>query len=459
MSRSAVVVGAGLAGLTAAHRLQRAGWEVDVFEREAKPGGRVETHRIDGYTIDTGATAVGSGYDAYLELAAELGVRLIPSAQSLAIPRQGRLHLLAMDRMVRSGLSTRLLSPAAKLRTLRLAADLIRAKRRGYLDNTDLGRAAAIDNETAATYARRVLGDELCEYLVAPLTRTMMVADPERISKVQMFSGIVNAFGGRWQSPEGGAATMAAALASRLRVRTRCEVERLSEEAGGVSVAWRDADGAPHAQDYAAAVLACPLPVAVRVAPEAYRPPLARLSERLDYTQTITVSLGTTRRPACPALMVLIPPSEDPEIALFFLDHNKSSARAPAGHGLFTLYFEMDAAPRRLDDSDEVLVERAARTLLSSFPELAGTIDFTHVRRWSTALPHVKEGAFAEIGRFVDGLDPAARVQFAGDYMSETGMNTAIALGARAADNLARYRDCETSAEGVGTPDSRRAVT
>ena len=33
------VIGAGLAGLTAAHRLQQAGFSVNVFEREQSPGG------------------------------------------------------------------------------------------------------------------------------------------------------------------------------------------------------------------------------------------------------------------------------------------------------------------------------------------------------------------------------------------------------------------------------------
>ncbi len=56
----AAIVGAGLSGLTAGHRLQAAGWQVDVFEATDAPGGRVQTVRRDGYAIDTGASALGS---------------------------------------------------------------------------------------------------------------------------------------------------------------------------------------------------------------------------------------------------------------------------------------------------------------------------------------------------------------------------------------------------------------
>jgi oxygen-dependent protoporphyrinogen oxidase len=137
--------------------------------------------------------------------------------------------------------------------------------------------------------------------------------------------------------------------------------------------------------------------------------------------------------------MTLIPPSEDPEVALFFLNHNQHPDRAPAGHGLFTFYYEMAAASARADDPDAVLVERACQPVFSLFPELRGTVDFAHVHRWRLGLPHVKVGAFAEIARFVDTLPGASPIRFARDYMSETGMNTAVAHGRRAADSTARH--------------------
>src|SRR5215217_5439294 len=53
-----VVVGAGLAGLSAALHLAGRGREVTVVERELHPGGRVGRLDIDGYRLDTGPTVL-----------------------------------------------------------------------------------------------------------------------------------------------------------------------------------------------------------------------------------------------------------------------------------------------------------------------------------------------------------------------------------------------------------------
>ena len=47
-----IVVGAGLAGLVAAHEIQRRGLSVVVLEAQDAVGGRVRTEIVDGFTID-----------------------------------------------------------------------------------------------------------------------------------------------------------------------------------------------------------------------------------------------------------------------------------------------------------------------------------------------------------------------------------------------------------------------
>ncbi|HEX5805875.1 MAG TPA: FAD-dependent oxidoreductase, partial [Macromonas sp.] len=69
------VIGAGMAGLTAAYRLQQAGAQVEVFEREPVAGGRVATVRKNGFVIDTGAILLSAQYQRTLALVGELGLQ------------------------------------------------------------------------------------------------------------------------------------------------------------------------------------------------------------------------------------------------------------------------------------------------------------------------------------------------------------------------------------------------
>jgi monoamine oxidase len=58
--KKVVVIGAGLAGLAAAHELMQAGHEVTVLEARMWPGGRVYTIRdsfADGLYAEAGAVA------------------------------------------------------------------------------------------------------------------------------------------------------------------------------------------------------------------------------------------------------------------------------------------------------------------------------------------------------------------------------------------------------------------
>lgn len=58
MKKKVVVIGAGVAGLASAIRLQQAGYEVEIYEKEALPGGKMHRIEKDGYTFDLGPTIV-----------------------------------------------------------------------------------------------------------------------------------------------------------------------------------------------------------------------------------------------------------------------------------------------------------------------------------------------------------------------------------------------------------------
>jgi monoamine oxidase/putrescine oxidase len=74
------VLGAGLAGLTAARDLAAAGADVIVLEARERPGGRVEAVTLpDGRIVQAGGELVGHQHVHYRELVDELGLALEPS--------------------------------------------------------------------------------------------------------------------------------------------------------------------------------------------------------------------------------------------------------------------------------------------------------------------------------------------------------------------------------------------
>ncbi len=74
------VLGAGLAGLSAARDLSRGGAEVVVLEARERAGGRVEAVTLaDGRVVQAGGEVFGREHHAYRELVAELGMSVEPS--------------------------------------------------------------------------------------------------------------------------------------------------------------------------------------------------------------------------------------------------------------------------------------------------------------------------------------------------------------------------------------------
>jgi monoamine oxidase len=89
-----VVVGAGFAGLSAAHELHKAGRSVVVLEARDRVGGRVWNHGLGGgHVSERGGTFVGPTQGRVLALARALGVRTFPTYNAgnvVFVDRRGR---------------------------------------------------------------------------------------------------------------------------------------------------------------------------------------------------------------------------------------------------------------------------------------------------------------------------------------------------------------------------------
>ena len=90
----AVVVGGGIAGLTAAFRLTEAGFAVQVLEAQSRLGGLIHSANVGGVPMDLGAEAFAVARPAALELIEELGLGnqvVSPSTSDAKILATGKL--------------------------------------------------------------------------------------------------------------------------------------------------------------------------------------------------------------------------------------------------------------------------------------------------------------------------------------------------------------------------------
>ena len=89
----AVVIGAGLSGLTAALRLEEAGLDVQLVEARRRIGGRIRSVPTAAGTLESGGATIGGGYRRVLAAAERHGVGLVDATPLLRFFREQELVL------------------------------------------------------------------------------------------------------------------------------------------------------------------------------------------------------------------------------------------------------------------------------------------------------------------------------------------------------------------------------
>ena len=229
---SVVVIGAGLAGLTAARTLQRKGVSVRVLEQNADVGGRVRTRVVEGFTLDRGFQVLFTAYPAVkrqLDLAA-LDLITIPPA---AVIRKGSFKERVGDPLrdpqsLFNTLTARSFSIIDQFLIVRLASLLRGQEPHELLNGPD---------ETALTFVQGFgFSQTAIDNFFAPFFGGIFLKRDLSTSARLFCYYFRMLMDGETTLPRGGMGKIGEQLAADLEVQTNTKVQRLEPHSGGVKV-------------------------------------------------------------------------------------------------------------------------------------------------------------------------------------------------------------------------------
>jgi oxygen-dependent protoporphyrinogen oxidase len=426
----AIVVGAGIAGLTAGYRLQQSGFDVTVLESEDHVGGRMSTLRKDGYVFDRGAGTLTSQYVEMMALIHELNIadELITYSDQIGFLRDGEVHRIRTQAPL-DAVRTKLMGFRSKLMMLRVIRDSRKMAPR--FDPYDLSKLVGHDEETIREYADRRLSPEIRDYVLDPMLRFLYGAELQDFASTELFFIFVKYLGGELMNAKSGIDFLARELATRLDVRLGARVTQVDESPAEVRVSWQDAKG-----ETTESADVCVIALTATQMAEVYPQLGAERREIVDglkYVPLWKVGVGTDPAPRETATFIQFPSIEVPGLTGVIFEHNKRIGRAPAGKGLLSVYPAPQWCRENVETDDDQVLKELLPQLERIVPGVEGNVDAVNVSRWGLALLVAGAGTWSELSRF-HGLTPkSSRVQFAGDYVASSSTNSALISGQRAA--------------------------
>ncbi len=183
-----VIVGAGVAGLTAARELARGGLSVLVLERSGRVGGKVAAHTVAGIELDAGAESFATRGDTVAALVRELGLsdRLVsPNPDGAWLHRSdGSAHPLPAAGLL--GI------PGSPMAADVLAIVGLSGALRAQLDSLIPGPVGGRER-FLGPFVRKRMGSRVLERLVAPVVRGVHSRDPDELELDRVAPGLRSA--------------------------------------------------------------------------------------------------------------------------------------------------------------------------------------------------------------------------------------------------------------------------
>lgn len=441
--RDVIIVGGGIAGLSAAWRLRH--WDTLVLEADQRIGGRIKSERRGAYWLNWGGHVIagpGSSTDALLN---EVGI------DAHTVP--GSLKGMAMNgKLLTSGhiagypfripMSSR--DRAAIFRAgAKVGASALRynAMVRRHRDEPALTQQQHVyDFEDERTF-RDLLGEVPSD--AARLFETVVTRSAGEMDEISAgcgigyFSLVFFAGKGLNRNIVGGPSTLTEAISARLgdRVRLGAEVNEVAHRTESVVVRYRQ-DGIDHEVEARAVVLATTASVAHRVAvdlPHDVRDALGQIK----YGPHVSSAFLTNEPGPRPwdSTYAIAAPKSSFAIALNHASLIRGSEKVRQPGGSMMTFSPAGRGRALLEKTDQEVVDTHLRDLDAVLGhDFANTVVEASSTRWVEGSPY----RFPGRGQLQPALmRGSSRVFLAGDYLGTFYIESAITTGLAAAQHAA----------------------
>jgi oxygen-dependent protoporphyrinogen oxidase len=459
------IIGAGITGLAAAHRIGELAAERDtpvetlILERGDRAGGPLKTIVRDGFVMETGADSFLSDKPAAAELAKRVGLAndLIPTRVQFR-----RTCVVHDGKLVEIPEGFSLLAPTHLEPVMESPLFSEDGKRRIALEPTVPRRTEGGD-ESLASFVTRRLGREVLDRVAQPLAGGIYTADPARLSVAATMPRFVEmeksegslilglqaaekarahqapaTSGARWNlflSMRAGMGSLVDAVASRVAgsLRFSTEVSAISYRKQRWHLVLVDGG-----QIEADGVICAAPTFAAAGFLRAAHPALASLLGKIGYASAATVNMTFRERdfPSPPRTFgFVVPIVEQRKIIAGSFSSLKFEARAPSGSILARAFVggvlqgEMMALP----DRDIVTAVRDEFRALLGVTAVPGIVA---VQRWPDSMPQYEVGHLDRVGEIEREVGRLPRFVLAGAAYHGVGIPDCVRSGEDAAHTI-----------------------